>query len=143
MRQNNLSEVFTTGVLERFGEVGREAVEVELFSETWVPGLVEGFVVKAINNFRFFEVRIFVEDELDVQRHDAGKPAVAVNDVRLPSEFFDGFKYAAAKEHSAFVVVWVVGAVFFLQTCFAFEVVVVVDEVDLHSSCRNRGNFDE
>ena len=127
MRQNNFSEVFTTGILECIGEVGREAIEVELFGETRIPGLVEGFVVKAVNNFGFFEMRIFVEDELDVQSHNAGKPAMAVNDVRLPSEFFNGFEYAAAKEHGAFIVVWVEGSVFFLQTSFALELVVFVD----------------
>ena len=88
-----------------------------------------------MDSFNLAELTVMIEDEFDIERHDAGKPAMAVNDVWLPSEFFDGFEYAAAKEHGAFVVVRVEGAVFFLQTGFALEVVVVVYEVDLHSGC--------
>ena len=87
------------------------------------------FVLLAVR----LENRVVGEDLFQIDRHDTRKPAVAVDDRRRPTQFLDRFEYAPGEEDGPFVVVFEIVFVGIPENGFAGEIVVVVDEIDLHS----------
>ena len=62
--------------------------------------------------------------------------------VRSPSEFLYGLKYSSCKEDSSFPVVLEVISRFVAIYALAVEIIFIVNEIHLHSRCRNRRNLD-
>jgi hypothetical protein len=69
----------------------------------------------------------------DVQRRKCGNPARAVYDAGLPAELAYSFDYAAYEEYTAFVVLLRHGVDFKVFGTLTQEIVVVVDEIYLHT----------
>ena len=67
---------------------------------------------------------------------------MAVDNVRCPTQFFDGFQHTARKENHAVVVVAEFFAIGINGRAAPTEIVVVVDKIDLHACRWQRGNFD-
>ena len=66
-----------------------------------------------------------------------------MNDIRRPTQFFYGFQYASSKEDGAFIVVWKQLSIAVFQHGFSLKIFIVIDEIHLHASGRDRGYFDD
>ena len=108
------------GLFQLLGEVGRELVGelVGQDGEDDLSALQQGIV--------------FI-DGFHEQRHEGGDPAVAVDDVGVPSQLADGLDDSFGVEDGAGVVIGIEHAIGVVVLGLPFEEVLAVDEVNLHS----------
>ena len=78
-----------------------------------------------------------------IQRNQTCHPAVTEHDIRRPAEFFHRFDSSLAEEGHALGIVFKRFAVFVFKYLFAFEELLVVEEIDLQARIGQRGDFDE
>ena len=69
-------------------------------------------------------------------------PALSVNHVRSPSELLYGLEYSSCKEDGPLSVVAEEFTILVAVDTLSVEVILVVNEIDLHACCRNRCNLD-
>ena len=65
-----------------------------------------------------------------------------MDDVRSPSELLYGLKYTACEEDSSFAVILEEVSVVVAIYAFSVEIVLIINEIHLHSGCRYRRNLD-
>ena len=70
-------------------------------------------------------------------------PSLTVDYVRGPALFLHSFKYSACKEYSSFSVIAEEFSLLVAIDAFAMEVILVVNEVDLHPCGRDGRNLDD
>ena len=94
----------------------------------------ERIAIERNNHLHVAEDRVIGEDALQIDGGYGREPAVAVHDGGHPTQLLDRFEYATCEEDGTLVVVGESLARFGVgQHRFASEVVVVIDEVDLHA----------
>ena len=78
---------------------------------------------------------------LEVKGHQTGEPAIAMNDIGGPAEFFHCFNHSAGKENGALVVVGRILSSFICKGILALEEILIINKIDLHASGLDRSHF--
>ena len=68
---------------------------------------------------------------------------MAVDDVGTPTQFLHRFQYAAGIEDGTGIIVFILFTIFVCYLQAVLKVVIVVDEVYLHTCRLDRGNLDD
>jgi len=68
---------------------------------------------------------------------------VTVNHVRYPAKLLDGFHHTANEEDTSFIVVLILLPLFINKRFPVLEIILIVNEIDLHPCRLNGGNLDD
>ena len=115
---------------------------LDLGAEAGIERPREGIVVERDDDLHVAEDVHLGEPVLEIDRNDGREPAVAMHDRGTPAQPLDRLEHAARKEDRAFVVVGEPPLIV-RQHRLAGEIVVIVDEVDLHAGRGNRSHLDD
>ncbi len=100
-------------------------------------------VVQGEDHLRAPERRLVPVGPLDVERSQRRHPPVTMDDVRAPAQLLDGLEHAAGIEDGARVVVFILHPLVVHHLQPVLEIVVVVDEIDLHAGRLDRSHLDD
>src|SRR5690554_452930 len=108
-----------------------KVINRSLFQKPIFQIFIERTFIYGIQQFCIPKYWIVLVRFFEVQRNQTRHPSVAVDDIRWPSEFSDGFHNAFAEKHHPFSVVtkYIVFLVF--EHLFSSEKLIVVEEINL------------
>lgn len=107
-------------------------------------GDLGGIIVERDDDLAVLERRVVLHESLHVDRDHHSEPAVEVDNIWSPAQFASRLEDAACEEDSAFVVIVEEGVSLRVgDSSLACEEVIVVDEVDLHSSGGDASDLDD
>ena len=134
---------YAIGLCEQVEVGGLYAARLGQRSEGGSEGFSGDLVVQGRDDLAVGEDRIARIELLQVQGDEVGNPPLAMDDVGGPAQLFHGLQHAAGEEDGPLVVVFEELAVLVEGELAAFEVVFVVDEINLHAGGGYRGDLDD
>jgi hypothetical protein len=131
------------GAFGEFGEVFLAGVVGdELVNQSRGERGIERVIVNGIDNAGGVQAGVVAVHAAEVEGGQGSEPAMAVDEVGYPPEFFDGFQCAADVENTACVVVFKLFAGVGTDISLTFEKVFIINEIYLHTCGLYGGYFD-
>ena len=115
----------------------------QLFADGRVEQIREPVVIDRIDEARALEQRTVLVVGFDEDGDKGAYEAVAVDDVRLPTQFLHCLNHAFGKEDHTLVIVAEEVSLRIVENLFPFEIVLAVNEIDLHTDNLQRGHLDD